>query len=352
MAKSSTNRVRRSNARSTTSDPRTNGPPAPYSTPPAILTPFLGTLNPQHVYIIHIDGHPASLKKRIFIVPILMNLAIAIFLAWRAVVAFPYYCAILLAMLGFDNGINVDISQTSWSVLLNIVFKRALIFLVDFSLVTFVGPWPLVFFVGSPASPCSWRWKVGFQEKEVVVRRSRRWDESLPTDWLAEEADGIIYQERIMPAIDQRWVRTKTGYLMIDRSWDLDYVGMMKAHEMVEQGRASLSDFEKTVIVHSPEHGWIIWPVYKLDEGSEEEGIHKVILFRDKLVAMGKEHVFFRWIELIQFETSRPEGFTPERQEYTMKEAKQLFESEGIDFDQFWEEVGGVQGLPGMEKAQ
>lgn len=72
-------------------------------------------------------------------------------------------------------------------------------------------------------------------------------------------------------------------------------------------------------------------------------------MFKDKLTSMGKENLFFSWVELIQFETSQPGGFTKDRQTRTMGRAKELFEAQGVDFDQFWKEVGGTDGLPGME---
>ena len=120
---------------------------------------------------------------------------------------------------------------------------------------------------------------------------------------------------------------------MLDKSWDLDYAGMITAHSLVSSGKMNISDFEKTVIVYSETHGWLVWQVYKLDEGNQEDGRKKLILFKDRLTAIGKENLFFRWIELLQYETSQPGGFTPERQVDAMKKAKQLFESQGVDFD-------------------
>ena len=329
--------------------PQPSKPPAPYSTPPPVLRPFLETLDPKHIYIIHIDNHPKALKKRIFVVPVLLNIVITFLLLWRAQVAMPYYIELLLSILGVDNRYKIDVKRVDWATIADAAMGRTFMFFIDFSLAKFVLPWPWEFFIGPVGSPVKWRRSVGFQDEEVVVRRSRRWDQTLPTDWLAEDADGIVYQERIMPAVDKKWIRAKTSYLMMDKSWDLDFAGMVAAHKLIKEGKASLQDFQKTVITHSEEHGWIIWPLWKLDEGAEEEGRKKVVFFKDKLTAIGKENLFFRWVELIQFETSQPGGFTAERQAKTMKETKELFESHGIDFEKFWEEVGGIQGLPGME---
>jgi hypothetical protein len=54
--------------------------------------------------------------------------------------------------------------------------------------------------------------------------------------------------------------------------------------------------------------------------------------------------------ELIQFESTQPGGFTPERQRSAMLQAKEMFENEGIEFSRFWQEVGGMEGLPGFEE--
>ena len=64
---------------------------------------------------------------------------------------------------------------------------------------------------------------------------------------------------------------------------------------------------------------------------------------------MGKENLFFRWVDLLQYETSRPGGFTEERQAETLGKAKQVFEEQGVDFDELWDEIGGPRGMPGME---
>ena len=82
----------------------------------------------------------------------------------------------------------------------------------------------------------------------------------------------------------------------------------------------------------------------------EEEGRRKIVAFKDELTSLGKESLFFRWIELVQFESSQPGGFTPDRQQKTMEKAKEMFESQGVDFDKFWAKIGGMQGMPGMDQ--
>ncbi|MCJ1473870.1 hypothetical protein MMC13_002523 [Lambiella insularis] len=349
MAKAASKRIPKSTpSLSTTTAPKDTKPPTPYSEAPAVLQPFLKTLDPSHVYIIHIDNHPKVLKKRVFAVPVLMNLVIFGLLLWRVRVALPYYVALLMNILGYDTIFKVDLKHTGWGTLMDIAMGRTFMFMIDFFLVKFVFPWPMDFFLGSPGNPVKWRSTVGFQDEEIVVRRSRRWDEALQSNWLDEDEDGTVYKERILPAINKRWVNAKTSYLMMDKNWDLDFGGMVTAHSLVKRGKASLSDFQKTVVVHLKDHGWLTWPVWRLDEGSEEEARKKIVVFKDKLTAMGKENLFFSWVELIQFETSQPGGFTKDRQTKTMERAKELFEAQGVDFNQFWKDIGGPEGLPGM----
>ncbi|MCJ1361148.1 hypothetical protein MMC16_000245 [Acarospora aff. strigata] len=333
-------------------------PAAPFSTPPSALDSFLKTLDKTHLYITHIDTHPWPFKRRIFTVPILMNVVIALLLAWRAYIAIPAYAVIALATLGHTNEAKVDVHDTAWGTLLRITVRRALMFLFDWALVRFIVPWPLEFFFGSPANPISWRRRVGFQDEEVIVRFSRKWDQDLPQGWLGRQDDSgaklreQVFQERIMPAIDAKWVQAKTGYLMMDKNWDLDFAGMITAHNLLSSEKIQLDDFQKTVILYAEPHGWLVWPVHRLDNNNnetQEAGRQKIVAFKDRLTAMGKENLFFRWIEIVQYESTQPGGFTPQRQKAAMAKAKETFEAQGVDFERFWRDVGGMEGMPGME---
>jgi hypothetical protein len=63
---------------------------------------------------------------------------------------------------------------------------------------------------------------------------------------------------------------------------------------------------------------------------------------------MGHEDLFYRWVELVQYESTMPGGFTEGRQARAMQEARRMFNEAGVDFAKFWEEVGGSQGMPGL----
>jgi hypothetical protein len=93
-----------------------------------------------------------------------------------------------------------------------------------------------------------------------------------------------------------------------------------------------------------------MWDCGQLDEGSETDARNKVLEFKERLTAMGKESLFFKWVELVQYESNAPGGFTPERQVEAAEKVKRLFQDHGVDWDTFSSEIGGLDGLPGMQK--
>ncbi|CAI4215659.1 unnamed protein product [Parascedosporium putredinis] len=79
-----------------------------------------------------------------------------------------------------------------------------------------------------------------------------------------------------------------------------------------------------------------------------EERRRQVFAFRDALTALDKEHLFFRWIEIVQFESTRPGGFGPEKQTEVATKIRELFTSEGVNFDELWAETVGSDSIVGM----
>ncbi|CAF9923697.1 MAG: hypothetical protein GOMPHAMPRED_003424 [Gomphillus americanus] len=315
-----------------------SGPPEPYKTPPPVLHTFLQTLNPKHIYITHIDKHSKTKKTQVWLLTASLNVLVSLIFLWRANYILPWYIQVLLSMWGYQS--PLDVRGQSLSRMFNEVWLRSGTFALDFFLVRYGLTWPIDFFVGA-ASPLSWRWNVGFQDQEIAVRRSRKWEEQLGKNWLDGEKADTIHKEIIMPAIDRAWISAKTGYLMVDKNWDLDFRVMIDADALIKKGVNKIGDFEKTVFVYNETFGWLLWQVWKLDEGAESHGRQKVVELREKLTALGKEDLFFRWVEVIQFETSQPGGFTPERQVKAMQEARDLFKSNDVDFDIIWKEIGG-----------
>lgn len=270
------------------SQPRTQSipPPPPFSPAPANLEPFLEVLPKSHVYLTSLDKHPSNFKRRLFAVPLLLNIFVAALLCWRIQQALPTYVDLLLSTFGHQTSQSVDVKNSGFVDLLGVGGSRMMLFMGDFVLVRFVGMWPWDFFVGrsgdsAAGSPVGWRRWVYFRDIEIIVRRSRRWDHSLfstpeakaaagaevADDFLEQGREGQVFKERIEPAVAEEWVRTKTGYLMMDKSWDLYFSGMVDAHAMVDDEVLTFDDFRNQLLVYSEKYGgWLIWQVWKEHE--------------------------------------------------------------------------------------
>ncbi|KAL1968316.1 hypothetical protein VTN77DRAFT_1845 [Rasamsonia byssochlamydoides] len=315
-------------------------PLTPFVKAPSILQPFLEPLSTDEIYLIHIDTHPLSFKKQLLIVPVLLNTAIVLLIAYRVYKGAFVYPALLATALGRTSSMSVDTSVISWNEFWGHILRRTAMFTFDYLLVTLFVGWPIRFVQG----PLKWRRAIGFREREVIVRQSRKpWSEKLVRNrWIYDDEKTV--REKIMPAVAPERVK-KSGFLLIDANWDLDYDAMVRAHRLIDLTRKGegiqLDEFRTAVLVHTDEDGWLIWRVEDEERNKQRETI---LAFRRKLASMGKEDLFFRWVELIQFESTQPGGFTPERQRSAMLQAKEMFEAEGVDFSRFWQEVGGMEG--------
>lgn len=265
--------------------------PLPFSLPPKNLTPFFETLDEAKVYIVHLDTLPSEFKRKIFAVPIFMNLVIGGLLLWRAYAIYPTYLDMLFAIFGQNtNAVVIDVDSRPWLDLMSIVLRRTLMILFDFILFRFILPWPISFFFEAPANPIRWRRNVPFQNSEIIVRVSRNWGTADLSEGMSQGQQNPFFKVRIMPAIDKTYVREKTGYLMMGKDWDLDFASMIFAHTLVEEGKMTFENFQKTVLVHSVDHGWMYWPVHQLEEGSEDEGRKNIIAFKVSLNLMHTPH--------------------------------------------------------------
>ena len=190
----------------------------------------------------------------------------------------------------------------------------------------------------------------------MAVRRSKAWGSGIIVEDLSsEEGEAGMKKTRVLEivrrATEPLFMHEKTTYLMLSKEWDLDWRLMVLAHELVDRRKLTLEDFANTtVLVHGGEaHGWLMLESESIGgSNKEEEGRKKILAFKDELTKLGKESLFFRWIELVQFESSKQEGWGLEQQRRTMEQARSMFENEGVDFDAFWKKVGGMEGLPGM----
>jgi hypothetical protein len=147
--------------------------------------------------------------------------------------------------------------------------------------------------------------------------------------------------------VDKSRLKEKTGYMLMDENFDLDFFGMVAATQLLDRKDITFEHLRKSVFVYvgdkEGDNGqWAVWDLAKVDEGSETEARDKVIQFKDKLTAMGKESLFFKWVELIQYESSVPGGFTEEKQIATAEKVKKMFADAGVDFEEFSRELDGM----------
>ena len=281
-----------------------------------------------------------------------MNILIALGLVVRAYFAFPVYLALLIAMIGHSSESTVDVKQSDYGALLRITASRTLLLLGDYILFSLLGSWPWNFVFGNEesryGSPSKWRWYMGFQDQEIIVRRSKKWDKSLVPNWTLD--DELTLKYKIMPAV-QKDKLVKSGYLLLDKDWDLDFAAMVNSHQLIEEGKLKLEDFGKAVMVYNqPTKSWMIWQIGREDMPKTAEHRDTLLKFKDKLTAMGHEDLFYRWVELVQYESTMPGGFTEGRQATAMREARRMFGEAGVDFAKFWMEIGGSQGMPGLKE--
>ena len=325
--------------------------PQPFKRAPEALGPFLPALSPKHVYIAHIDSKPKDFKRKIFLVPVALNIALVALFVWRTAYVAPWYFALLTSAMGYHNDDIFPAAESSWGSIAWIVVRRAFTFLLDFVLVVFVWPWPVEFCYGAThGSPVQWRWSVRFREKEVYVRRSRpNWDGRVAEALRGEDFDAkSALMAHISAATSPMLLNEKTGYLTMNNEWDLDWAAMVQATRLVDDKAIALDAFRLVVLVHHEGHGWLTLEM-KGGEGSQDDARRtQVFAFRDALAAVGKEDLFYRWIEIVQFESSQPGGFGAEKQVEVAKQIREMFGEQGIDFDQFWRDSVGSDGLADM----
>jgi hypothetical protein len=336
-----------------------SGPPAPFKQIPSSIQPFVSTLPTDHIYLVHLDRTPVELKRRVFLVPVLLNLAITLGLCVRIYYAAPVYLQQIITIFGYDTAYSVDTASNSLGDLMSIVATRFSLLSFDYALFALLGSWPKEFLFGSKSSrfagPWDWRRNVWFKETEVVVRQGRNWDTPLLEEteegtktWTTQ--DELTIKFKIEPAMRPSYA-SKTGLLLLDKDWNLDFKAMVDAHRMVKDGRLKMEDLEGIALVHYQKQ-WLFWKVNEDTEipASNPERESVLQKFRDKLMSLGQEDVFFRWIEIMQFETSQPGGLTEARQAAAMQDLKKMLTNRGVDYAAFWKDIGGQKGLPGLDQ--
>ncbi|KAI5285530.1 hypothetical protein KEM55_000622 [Ascosphaera atra] len=255
---------------------------------------------------------------------------------------------------------------------ITIIIGRSWNLLFDWLLVNWLAPWPVRFFF---EGPLTWRREVGILTTEVVVRRDRGWPTVVDSEKWYEEESNFAIDNVIMPAIAADRLG-KTGSLLVDSNWNVEYQAMIEAHNLIRNRKAHFEDFKTACLVNhagasrvwdklrkkgkgrarnettdpSPgdDEAWLIWRVDPFDEEEDYKDPsqrEKIDQIEGALKEMGKEDLFFRWVELMQYEMSSPGGWTVEKQQVCERKTKELFESENVDFEEFWKKIGGMEGV-------
>lgn len=383
MARPSKSRNAKRPPSSSTKPPPPNGntnnkkTSSPFTTPSQNLQNLLSTFPPSHIYILHQDPTPPSHRRQIFLVPLLFNTLLLLLLTYRLTTALPTYLALFASILGYQSPSSINLPATPLPQIIQIIAQRMAMFTFDgLILARYVAEWPLLFFWGGGSSESNQdagtgcmgcRLRIGFPPagQEVIVRRSRRW----ASDIVAVRStllSGISNQEEkekgktlkiIKTATAKPRLRSKSGMSLIDSEWDLYYSGMVAAHALTSE-TSQWTELEKAgpvICVFDPScEAWRVWRPWDDDDNDndvnqEEGGGSKLRRFKDLLTAMGREGLFFRWVELMQYETHSEGAFTEARREKAIAASRTLFAGVGVNWDEVIDGIGGLDGLPGME---
>ena len=319
--------------------------PTPFKKAPSTLLPFLERLDPAHVHITHLDRLPREHKQQIFLIPVLLNSVIALLLLWRLWIAVPYYWLLVQTLFGYATTATVDPATTTRGQQVRILLRRVGTMLFDFLLFRFVGPWPVSFFAEQPANPWLWRWRLGFKPHEAVVRVSRHWGTEDLMQGVKQGAENAFFKTRVLPAVEPGFMK-KTGYLLMGASWDLDFELMLDAHALADRGEIKLEDLDGLVLAYQEEGavGWIAWK-FEATEDVTEARRKKIAAFKETLTAMGKESLFWKWMEIVEDERLGDDELTPDRQKLVEMRVQNEFHANGLDFDDIVMSIGGLEDL-------
>lgn len=330
------------NVRAPTPTTAVTEPPKPFTLAPAKFSEFLETLPKDGFYLTHIDRTPSDEKRQLFMAPAILNLVFAGLILLRLYYAIPTYISLLSAFFGYDSDSVVDTTNLPRSELFTILISRAGLLILDYSLYTLLGRWILRFVL----EETRWRYSIGFREDEVVVRVSKKWHKSLPAQWSVEDERRIA--DKVLPAMDDQRLQ-KSALQLVDASFVLDTNAMVDAHTLIDRGDLTLSDFNRVVLVYYvPLESWMMWSLAKpvAPMGQQDTNLAKL---RENLAAKGKENLFFRYVEILQYEAERPGGFLVGYQQRAWEELRKAFAEKGVDLAQVRKEMGGERNMPFFE---
>lgn len=341
-------------------------PPAPFELAPQSILPLADCLPKDHIFVIHSEDTPSALRRQAFLVPVLLNLIITALLCLRLIYAVPVYLEQMITILGYETQWTVRPKTLSWLDLFGILAQRTLLLSLDYVIFGFIGRWPWEFLFGDRhgryVGGVGWKWHVGFNRAlEPVVRRGRKWDVPIlatekerkkqrkPEKSWSKEEELLVYT-KCSEAL--RKINTsKNALSLLDRDWDLDYCAMVDATELLDQGSIKIADLDHVVLV--PWNGrWFCWyPHRTTDTGvtpAAAEQDAQLERFKKLLIELGCEDVFYRWIEIIQYETNQPGAMTSKKKHEAEQELRRMLRDRKRDDEAFVASIGGANAIPGL----
>ena len=91
-----------------------------------------------------------------------------------------------------------------------------------------------------------------------MVRVSRNWNNEDLMAGVKQGEENAFFKTRVLPAIEPVFMQ-KTGYLMMNESWDLEFEVMCDAHTLIKTGEVKMEDLDKVVLAHMESVGWLVW---------------------------------------------------------------------------------------------
>lgn len=315
----------------------------------------------------HLEQTPPALRRQAFIVPVLLNLIITAGLCLRLYYAVPVYLEQLVTILGYETSWTVKPKGLAWGDLMYILAYRTMLLTFDYAIFGLLGRWPYEFLFGNKYGRymgcAGWKWEVGFnRSKEPVVRRGRTWDIPIfqdeeqrknqgkpETSWTKEEE--LAVYTKCTDAL-RRTQTSKNALSLLDRDWDLDYNAMVDTTELVDQAKINLEDIDHVALVPWQDQ-WYSWYPHRVKTADGhvepvEEKDERLESFKKHLIGLNCEDVFYRWIEIVQYETSQPARFTATKREEAEQELRRMLRSRKKNDEAFIQAVGGLQNVPGL----
>lgn len=354
-------------ATTTSTTASTTFPPSPFQLAPQAVLPLADRLPKDHVFLVHLEDTPPDLRRHTFLVPILLNLFITVGLCARLIYAAPVYLEQLITIFGYETKWTVHPKTLGWLDLIGILGERTILLATDYVLFGLLGRWPWEFLFGDRygryVGAAGWKWNVGFSRRpEPIVRRGRKWDvpifasekerkkQGKPEKFWTKEEELLIYTNG---SEGLRKINTsKNALSLLDRDWDLDYCAMVDATELLDKGSIKSNDLDHVILV--PWNGrWYCWYPHSTGasimaevSGQQDDKLEK---FKKTLVELGCEDVFYRWIEIIQYETNQPGALSAKKKQEAEQELRRMLRDRKKDDESFMKSIGGSNGVPGLE---